>query len=615
MMGAEQSLNSATHRSSHGDYGRDTEKGRLTDSMWLAATLGLYASMSWLTKPLDYGDTIFYVKDILNAGKQFKLSALRPLLDFGHLLWRPLGWLLFCVTHATASFNPDQERLAATKILISISTLSGAIATVFLYLICRNLKFGQRVSFVVCSTFVCCNSVVYAASIGSSYMLSLAFLMAALWLVMLRPRAEAKVYNRDLWCVGLLLSLSAAAWFPFVLVVPAVAAAAAIRVDDPGWSMRDFQLARGFRVIAANIVGNITVFGIAVVALGISSFSGVMAWIKGSAHGWRQSSNLLRLGMGLPRCCVAVTNDAGVVWKRFFFRDPFAPARLRDLVQFNLVWIIAFYFGLVLLLYTLSRNRRGRVFLAILIIAAAPMLVFAVFLFEPSSIERFMPVFPFYFIALGYQLCLTWPKPMERSLGLVYPAVLIFSTVAIYNNNSVERHWAPAQVRLQTLKEQLPSGSTVSLLGNWDDIFLFAKDNPLRDTFSDSLDLWVVLRPANDRIFCWRELFVSRVFEAWGRSSEIWISERLLAPVPLPEWGWVEGDDRAIRWNQVPEFFRRFQFDKKIGASDGFVRVAHSEANRVLLDSLAAQPCKYKNLSLSATVSSSNLTSSENAGP
>ena len=101
------------------------------------------------------------------------------------------------------------------------------------------------------------------------------------------------------------------------------------------------------------------------------------------------------------------------------------------------------------------------------------------------------------------------------------------------------------------LKQQLPPESTVALLGNWDDIFLFAKDNPQEDIFSESLVFWVVLRPANERIFCWREIFASRVLETWRAPREMWVSERLLTSAPLPQWGWVEGDDRAIQWHQV----------------------------------------------------------------
>jgi hypothetical protein len=563
-------------------------------SAWpdLSLTLGLYVSMICLMRPLSFGDTVFYVEDILGASRPLQLVTLRPLLDFGHLLWRPLGWLLFQVVHTlTPVGDLLEERLLITKILISINVLSGAIATLLLYMICRRLEFGRTVSYLVCAVFICSNAVVFSALTGSSYMLALAFLMAALWPVMSHGPGGTEPSRRKLWCGGVLLTLSVASWFPFVLVVPAVAMAAAIRLGDPGpFSMHRVQLRAAVHVIGASLAGGIVIYGAAALALGINSVAGMKAWISGSAHGWRQSSNLLRLGMGLPRCCVALTDDAGVPWKRFLFHDPFAPVRPRDLIQSSLLWMIVFYLGLALLLHALLRNQKGRILLSLLLIATLPVLMFAVFLFEPSSIERFMPVFPFYFIALGYQIHSTWANLKFRSLSLIYPAVLILASSATYYNGCVEKHWAPARSRLQALKRELRPGSTIALLTNWDDAFLFMKDNPLHDTFSEALVFRIVLRPANEKIFSWRESFASRTLEAWDTSSEMWVSERLLAVAPLPEWDWVEGDDRAIQWHQVPDFFRQFQFDKKIGDSDGFERLAPVQANRVLLDRLVTHP-------------------------
>lgn len=564
---------------------------RATTSSWLSLVLimGVYVAMILLTRPLSFGDTVFYVQAILSFGQHSDAAALRSLLDFGHLLWRPFGWFLFETVRALPSIGLlGEDRILVTKILICISMLSGAIATVMLQLICRDLAFRPAVSLLVCATFIFGNSVIYAANAGLSYMLGLAFLMGALWLAMRRSPPRGEAAYPGLWCAGLLLVLSAASWFPFILAAPAVAVAAAIPWDELElFSIHRLSLVKAGHLIIASVVGAVMIFGTATLVLQINSAAAIRTWVSASAHGWRQSSNFLRLGMGLPRCCVALKDDAGVVWKRFLFHDPYAPVRPQNLLQSSLVLMAVFYFGLLLLIYTLARSNKGRVFLILLTIAALPVLYFAVFLLEPSSIERFMPVFPFYFIALGYQLDSTWPNLKQRNLALIYPAVLILFSLAIYNNRSVERHWEPARVRLEALKQQLPTGSTVALLGNWDEVLLFAKDNPLHDTFSQSLDLWVVLVPANERIFIWRELFAARVLEAWRGSREMWVSERLLAESPLPDWGWVEGDDRAIRWIQVPEFCRQFQYDKKIGSPDGFVRLAATEMNRALLERMS----------------------------
>lgn len=567
-----------------------------TTSVWpaLGLTLGLYASMVLFTRPLSFGDSIFYVQAILAFHKHSDASTLRLLLDFGHLLWRPLGLVLYDIVRTVPPLASSvEDRILVLKVLMGISILSGAVATAMLHLICRDLGFRNVVSFLTCATFTFSNAVIYAAQTGLSYMLGLALLTAALWLTMRRPAEGAKEAPTGLWWAGILLAFSAATWFPFALVAPAVAAAAAIRWNESELlSIRGLSPGRAVHVIGAGIVGGATIFGVGAWVLHINSTAGIRAWISGSAHGWRQSSNILRLGMGLPRCCVALKDNAGVVWKRYLFHDPYAPVKPHELLQSSLLLMVAFYFGLLLLLYTLFKSNRGRVFLALLTIAGLPVLYFGLFLFEPSSIERFIPVFPFYFVALGYQLQFTWRNPRQRSLALIYPAVLILSTLATYNNWSVERYWRPARMRLEALAQQLPVGSAVALLGNWDDIFLFSKDNPLHDNFSDSVDLWVLLQPAHERIFCWRELFASRVAEAWAGSREMWLSERLLSPIPRPEWEWVEGDDPAIHWPEVPEFFREFQFDLQIGHSDGFVRLASTKSNRLMLDHLAHEGCK-----------------------
>ena len=243
-------------------------------------------------------------QDILASGQQLQLAALRPLLDFGHLLWRPLGWLVLESVRALSLGVLSNERILVTRILIFISVLSGAIATLLLHMICRQLGFRRVVSFIGSSpVFVYCNAVVYAASTSLSYMLALAFLMAALWLAIIRGPEEAEPSPRNLWCAGVLLALSVACWFPFILVIPAVAMAAAIRLgDSEPFSMHRILFRRAAYVIGASLAGGIVIFGAAAIVLGINSNAGMKAWINGSAHGWRQTSNLLRLGMGLPRC-------------------------------------------------------------------------------------------------------------------------------------------------------------------------------------------------------------------------------------------------------------------------------------------------------------------------
>ena len=63
---------------------------RIPSNLWpYAALTVLFVAVVLFTGPHSYSDTNMYAGEIQSAG-----SISDPLLwDFGHLLWRPLGWL------------------------------------------------------------------------------------------------------------------------------------------------------------------------------------------------------------------------------------------------------------------------------------------------------------------------------------------------------------------------------------------------------------------------------------------------------------------------------------------------------------------------------------------
>jgi hypothetical protein len=304
--------------------------------------------------------------------------------------------------------------------------------------------------------------------------------------------------------------------------------------------------------------------------------------VKGAGHGWRQSKTLLRIGTGLPRCCLALGDD-GVLWKRFLFRDPYVHVGIYDVLLGSLPKLTLFYGGLVFMAATLLRSALGRRLLFLTLAALLPVAFFAVFLFEPSSIERFMPVLPFFFLAMAFQLSDLWRGLPWRFAALALPALIVFTGLGFHRNGRVEKEWSPTVERIQSAEKALPTGSIVVLLDNADPILSFINNSPLHRLYPSSLDFWVAIRLANEGIFRWRETFAEKVLPLWTTSGEIWVSARLLSPTPLPDWGWVEGDDSAIQWRELPGFFTRLEFDGRIGGPDGFVRLPKSVRNRELL--------------------------------
>jgi hypothetical protein len=59
----------------------------------------------------------------------------------------------------------------------------------------------------------------------------------------------------------------------------------------------------------------------------------------------------------------------------------------------------------------------------------------------------------------------------------------------------------------------------------------------------------------------------------------VWLSTRLLADTPLPEWKWVEGDTGRVKWSDVRDFFRSLEVRSLVGGADGFVLLTDGPRN------------------------------------
>jgi hypothetical protein len=103
-----------------------------------------------------------------------------------------------------------------------------------------------------------------------------------------------------------------------------------------------------------------------------------------------------------------------------------------------------------------------------------------------------------------------------------------------------------------------------------------------------------VIEIASSRLLHWRAEFADKVVRGWKDGREAWISKRLLVARPAANWTWVEGDDPRIHWNSLPEFFQQFATDRSEGGADGFVRLADTPANRIVLQKAIQDDPDYK---------------------
>lgn len=229
-------------------------------------------------------------------------------------------------------------------------------------------------------------------------------------------------------------------------------------------------------------------------------------------------------------------------------------------------------------------EHRGPLLLALAV--AAPLLLFAVVIFEPGSPERFLPGFPFFYLAFAGLLS-AWPRQRVASL-----LTLLFLLGAALSNVLAAGRWrsteavAAVRQRRTVLEESIASRAQVFLLSLRDGLYALPNTRPLDHSLqAQRFRVVDVIETGSRRAERWREEFAARVRAAWGGGEEVWLSERLLSDRPAPAWQWVEGDDKRVRWAELPAFFRRLEYGRRAEASgDGFRRLAPSTTNRAWLE-------------------------------
>jgi hypothetical protein len=68
----------------------------------------------------------------------------------------------------------------------------------------------------------------------------------------------------------------------------------------------------------------------------------------------------------------------------------------------------------------------------------------------------------------------------------------------------------------------------------------------------------------------------------------VFVSRRVFAQRPRPEWDWVEGADTRVSWAHVYEFFAQLETGQAVGGEDGFVLLPRTPKNEQFLTQVAA---------------------------
>jgi len=514
------------------------------------------------------GDTYWYVLDIKAAlGRPW--ADARPVWEFAHVLWRPLGRALSQVFLPIAAprFGGDPQA-AITFLLMCVSVVGAFVCVLTVEAAVWRLTRRPWISAFAATSFLCLSPILNYSRSGTPYTAGLACSALALYLAAFRPPSW-----RTAALCGLLSGVAALFWAPFLVSLPAVLAAGPIlgpAREKPGFDFRSAAIVCG----AAGVVLALF-YALAVAAAHISGWAGLMAWIR-RENVYSRDRTLVRMATGMVRGFYDLGNDS--VWfKWFVFRDPYARVGVVDLLRAALAKVAMFYAALACLAMVLWRSPMGRKLLLLTAIAALPHIALAL-AFESGDPSRYLPALPAVAMAFGYAAGGAEIGWKARILIVVLfclhiPANLMSGRAAgLAGLENAQRI---------ALLNSLPPGSRLYIVNLRDG--LFGADLAAHPAARRPLPEINVIVPSSLRSPFWRTDFSCSLLALWDHRREAWVSKRVLAGQPIRNWLWVEGDDRNVTWQALHRFFVSFGRAEDKGGEDGFFLISDTPAARRLL--------------------------------
>ncbi len=559
--------------------GKVRSRGRAAAWLWWLAPVALFAGSLASIHPILTADTPVYCTDVAQVlDSQAPASSL---WESGHILWRPLGYVLYPVFALIPDDAAWTPMLKLWRGFTAINVLSGLLAALLIYALCRRMA-GSLIALIPTALFAWGYSILMYSRSGTAYVPGLALLVTGLWWQLQAPSGSRKaVYGP-----AILFGLAALVWLPYIIAIPAACCTRRfVRFPDEDPSQPRMTWTR---ILAAAITAGLVVaIGVTAAALlaGVDSLPGALAWLTAAGHGMRQNRQALRAVTGSSRLFLDLGWD-GVYLKRFVFHDPYNPVSAAKLIGYSLWKIACFYVFNAAVFWLAWRSRAGRGTLAPLAMVIFPNLFAAIVVFEPSSPERYLPVLPFLMLTVAAGLAnpraprLAWAVVCLFTLAL--PAMNYHGLIVMY------RDWHRQVIAQANGFRAIASQDDMPIVVNIQEPLEQLGQHPF-DPLNRSGRLnvfWAVSEmDANARL--WPVRVARYVLDLWSHGNAAWVEKLALADTPADSLLWVEGDNPQLHWRDVPAFFRRLDFDRDTGGADGFLRIARSAKNEALFRSLA----------------------------
>jgi len=568
-----------------------------TEWSWrhVVASVAVYvAATAWLTDALYMGDTSFYaamVADIA-AGRSYQLweaSGNYSLWDFGHLLWRPLGVATFPLLRPLARLSVGSDLSpAAVYALVVLNWLGGLSSVVLMHLLLRRVCDTAWVVHVTTVAFIFAQAFLNYTQTGCSYVPGLALLLLGLYLLV-RDGGGARAARpwRTAGLAGLALTGAVGLWVPYLWAVPATVAAPLVLY---GWRRPHLWRLSIYASLAFGLLTG-ALFIVVAFGIGIRSVGEFREWVVAASHHLILGRGAPQVIFGLARSFISMGGD-NVIFKRYLLQDPYSPVSLVDLFRLSLWKLALFYLFLAALLVNLSRSPFGRRLLCLLALGGLPVLGFAL-AWNGAVMERYLPWFPFIFLALAYSLADRRAFRPGKAITLIFMLAMVSTNFAAMWKPVLKSREEAATARVREL-QPLVRPQSIVLVGK-DELENFVRDFPFNPVnHHNDLRVHSFLPLNMPQLVAWREDVARRAFQAWGEGGDVFVSRRVFTERPRAEWEWVEGADPRVRWAEVYEFFAQLEAGSAVGGEDGFALLPPTPGNEKFLGRFAAPDRRHE---------------------
>jgi hypothetical protein len=496
-----------------------------------------------LSQGARFGDAPVYAR-------QIRLGAL---FEPGHLLWRPLGYV---IGHALGTLDTQSSTLWTLQGLCLAASITGLVA---IYRLCRRVAPPGIALFVSGFAAVSNGYWLYAFS-GCSYTCGVLFQALSLNYA-IKEREATRGWTNAI-ASGSFGGLAASAWATNVIVAPAVLVALITTAGGPRMRIRQFLketcvFALGYFATFVVPVALAYLSGASQARVGPSSAGiGFAQWLSSARHGVPTHFGLaqvFRAALGWAQSVISLS-DLGYRLRLWYTGEgPFAVG----------LWglaLLGFYAGVLLLAVALLQGRsrldaRSRSLIYAALLAIGLNLAFGA-AWQGTDLERYMPSLPFQMLLLAVALNVLWERTgRARFVSLAFVAILVLVTVnwqgtfkPVLDANSYRNVW------IRAIREHASRGDLVLLLGQQKTLIVAPHD--VNFPWVDEISVEILQGGT-----AWRSVATNAIHTTQSRGGRVFLGDSLFWLDSAPRDGWSFKENPLPSPRDIHDAFLPFKSD------------------------------------------------------